>query len=312
MNKVTPTSTFNPARLNDQIQESFYAPVPGWGPGLKLKREREDLIEWLYKKYKDDQPSVALADKLEGCKPDHRCKSAACPECAYAARQLLATVINRQLLATVIKKYLEHQAQAGSTIACVSIVPADGIVAPGQLSLAQHHRNIRRWKEALGRAGVTWFVGGSDWSFNEHEDNRYPRHISHHFYGFTATTDPDGLKKRLQGQFSKTDAIPRPVKVQVWDGKKRPIRYMAKSEFFRRIGSDDGERFNRANGQKRSCRATDKQPLRSSQKRDLLLHLDQIGLQGRLILRWLQILHLGVAGSAVVERGPNGRVRGNG
>jgi hypothetical protein len=25
-----------------------------------------------------------------------------------------------------------------------------------------------RWKEALGRAGVTWFIGATDWSFNEH------------------------------------------------------------------------------------------------------------------------------------------------
>jgi hypothetical protein len=166
---------------------------------------------------------------------------------------------------------------------CLSIVPADGIVAPGQLSPAQHQRNVRRWKEALGRAGVAWFIGGSDWSFNEHEDNRYPRHISHHFYGFTATSDPDDLKKRLQAQFPKTDAIPRPVKVQVWDGKKKAIRYMAKSEFYRRIGSDDGQRFNKANGKDRSCRATDKQPLRSSQKRELLLHLDQIGFQGRLM-----------------------------
>jgi hypothetical protein len=120
------------------------------------------------------------------------------------------------------------------------------------------------------------------------------------------------LKKRLQAQFPKTDAIPRPVKVQEWDGKKRPIRYMAKSKFWRRIGSDNGERFNNANGKNRSCRATDKQPLKSSQRRELLLHLDQIGLQGRLVLRWLQILHLGTAGSAVVERGPNGHVRGKG
>jgi hypothetical protein len=298
-----PTSAFNPARFTDQIEESLYAPSPGWGPGPRLNRERQDLVDWLYKKYKDHQPSVALANKLEGCKPDARCKSAACPECGYAARQLLTTII---------KKYLEDQAQAGNTIVCLSIVPADGMINPGQLSLAQHQRTIRRWKEGLGRAGVTWFVGGSDWSFNEHHENRYPKHISHHFYGFTATTDLDDLKKRLQAQFPKTDAIPRPVKVQEWDGKKKPIRYMVKSKFRRRIGSDDGERFNKANGKNRSCRATDKQPLRSSQKRELLLHLDQIGLQGRLMLRWVQILHLGVAGSAVVDRGPNGRVRGNG
>jgi hypothetical protein len=167
-----------------------------------------------------------------------------------------------------------------------------------------------RQKDALGRAGVTWFIGGSDWSFNEHDEDRYPRHISHPFYGFTASTDDvQSLKRDLQELFPKTDAIPRPVKVQEWDGKKKPIRYMAKSKFFRRIGSDEGQRFNKTNGNNRSCRATDKQPLRSSQKRELLLHLDQIGLQGRLILRWLQILNLGTAGSAVVERGPYGRVR---
>jgi hypothetical protein len=294
----SPSSPFNPARLNDQIEESFYA--TGLGKGTKLKNGRQHRVDWLRKKFKDDKPSITLADKLEGCRPSARCKSPACPECSNAAKQLLTTII---------KKYLSDQARAGSKIACVSIVPADGIVAPGQLSLAQHQRNVRRWKEALGRAGVTWFLGGSDWSFNEHEDKRYQPHWSHHFYGFTATTDPDDLKKRLQTQFPKTDVIPRPVKVQEWDGKKRPIRYMMKAKFFRRIGSDEGERFNKANGNNRSCRATDKQPLKSSQKRELLLHLDQIGLQGRLMLRWLQILHLGTAGSAVVERGPNGRVR---
>jgi hypothetical protein len=296
------TSPFNPARLNDQIDDPCYL-VPGWSKeATKLKRERKRVIEWLRKKFKDDKPSLRLGEKLETCKPNARCKSPACPECGYAARQLLTPVI---------QKYLDDQTEADNQIVCVSVVPADGIINPGQLSAGQHQRNVRRWKEALGRAGVTWFIGGCDWSFNEHKDNRYPRHICHHFYGFTATTDPDELKKRLQAQFPKTDAIPRPVNVQPWDGKKKPIRYMLKSQFYRRIGSDAGQRFNKANGKDRSCRATDKQPLRSSQKHELLLHLDQIGLQGRLMLRWVQILHLGVAGSAVVERGPNGCVRGN-
>jgi hypothetical protein len=295
----SPTSSFNPAQLTGQINDSFY-PVPVWSEkGTELNRERKSRLKWLRKKFRDDVPSLALADKLEGCKPKARCKSPACPECAYAAEQWLTSVI---------EKYLVNKV---SMIVCLSIVPPDGIINPGQLSGAQHQRNVRRWKEALGRAGVAWFIGASDWSFNEHQDNRYQPHWAHHFYGFTATTDPDDLKKRLQAQFPKTDAIPRPVKVQEWDGKKKPIRYMLKSEFFRRLGSDEGQRFNKAIGKDRSCRATDKQPLRSSQKRELLLHLDQIGFQGRLMLRWVQILHLGVAGSAVVERGPTGRMRGN-
>jgi hypothetical protein len=291
-----PSKSFNPARFTDIIKEDDYRV---WTSGVALRKQRRDRIEWLRKKYKDNQACQSLANKLEACKRGARCKSPACPECSAAARDLVTEVTRR---------FLKEKAKT-ATIVCVSIVPADGTSNRGQLSLAQHARNIRRWKETLGRAGVAWFVGGSDWSFNEHDEDRYPKHISHHFYGFTATTDPDDLKKRLQAQFPKTDVIPRPVKVQEWDGKKKPIRYMAKSKFFRRIGSDEGQRFNKTNGKDRSCRATDKQPLRSSQRRELLLHLDQIGLQGRLVLRWLQILHLGTAGSAVVERGPNGRVR---
>ena len=215
-----PSSRFNPARLVDQIEESLYA--TGLGKGTKLKNERQHRVDWLRKKYKDDQPCQTLANKLDACKRGTRCKSPACPECS--SRPGAAD-------RATIKKFLKEKAKT-ATIVCVSIVPADGITNPGQLSLAQHHRNVRRWKEALGRAGVTWFLGGSDWSFNEHEDERYQPHWSHHFYGFTATTDPEDLKKTLQAQFPKTDAIPRPVKVQEWDGKKRPIGYMIKSKFW--------------------------------------------------------------------------------
>ncbi len=289
-----PVTSFNPARFTDLVVEDCYARA--WGPGARLKGERKAAIERLRKKANGKQAVIELADKLEGCKPHARCKSAACPECSYAARQLVTEVA---------RQFLSDQ-PSSETIVCVSIVPADGATKPGQLSLAQHQRNVRRWKEALGRAGVTWFIGGSDWSFNEHDEDRYPGHWSHHLYGFAATDDPEELKKALQRQFPKTDAIPRPVKVQPWDGKKRPIRYMVKSKFWRRIGTDEGERFDKTNDEKRSCRATDKQPLPSSRRRELLLHLDEIGLQGRLVMRWLQIVHLGVAGSAVVERKPKG------
>jgi hypothetical protein len=73
----SPTSAFNPARLNDQIGESLYA--TGFGKGPKLKRERRDRVDWLRKRYKNNQACQGLADKLEGCKRKGRCKSAVCP-----------------------------------------------------------------------------------------------------------------------------------------------------------------------------------------------------------------------------------------
>jgi hypothetical protein len=188
----------NPARFIDQLDEALYA--TGWGPGARLRRERKDLVNRLRKKHKDDKLSLALADKLEACSPNTRCKSAACPECSHAAQQLVTQVTRR---------FLKEHPNPEMTIVCVSIVPADGASKPGNLTKDQHARNVRRWKEALGRAGVTWFIGGSDWSFNEHDEHRYQPHWSQHLYGFAATNDPEELKKALQRQFPKTDVIPR-------------------------------------------------------------------------------------------------------
>jgi hypothetical protein len=55
-------SSFNPACFTDQLEEPFYAREDAaWGPARKLIRERNELIAWLRKKYKDDQAAIVLA-----------------------------------------------------------------------------------------------------------------------------------------------------------------------------------------------------------------------------------------------------------
>jgi hypothetical protein len=265
-----------------------------------LGAEKSDLVEWLGKKYDDDPASMGLAARLEACIKDHRCRSAACPKCSYAA-QLFAT--------KVITKFLANHPDRGKIVS-VSVVPVDGMIPKGKLAADHHARNIRRWKEGLGRTGGTWFLGATDWSFNEHDGGRYPSTWQEHFYGFTVTDDPVQLKKELKKLFPSSDAIPRPVKVTVWDGDKAAIEYMMKPVFWRRIGTDDGQRFDEDSNGKRECRATDKQPLRSKQKHELLLHLDEIAIQGRLLMRYLQFVQVG--GTWTVVDRPKRRMPGNG
>lgn len=105
------------------------------------------------------------------------------------------------------------------------------------------------------------------------------------------TKNINRLKKRLKRRFLKTDAVPRPVQVVQWDGRSRALRYALKANFQRRIGRDDGNRFSTKKGTNRTCRVTEKQRLRSMDKRELLLNLDQIGLQGRLLLRCAQFIN---------------------
>jgi hypothetical protein len=93
------------------VDEDCYA--TGWGPGARLKRDRQELVNRLRKKANDKQVAVQPADKLEGCKATAGCESGACPECSHAARQLVTQVTRR---------FLKEQ-PSSDTIACMSIVP---------------------------------------------------------------------------------------------------------------------------------------------------------------------------------------------
>jgi hypothetical protein len=297
---LTPASAaqaFNPARFTDALDETLYG---GWAPWKEEKHARIAVVLWLRKKFKQDKSVQDLADRLDRCRPRARCKSAACPACSGAAQRLYTKII---------RDFLLNKGSDDARIVCVSVVPADGMSKRGHLSKAQHVRNVRRWKTALDRAGVSWFIGATDLSFNEHRDGRYPPRWSEHIYGFTETNDPELLKRKLRKQFPTTDVILRPVKVIEWDGGNAALRYAVKTSYWRRIGSDDGKRFDKRTGTDRSCRATDKQPLRSSQKWELLLHLDTVGLQGRLLLRRAQFLHLGGCRPALVMKSRKQRRR---
>jgi hypothetical protein len=291
---------FNPGTIAHGITERFYA--KGWGIAVKLSLEQTDTAERLLKKHDDDEASVALAKKLLACRPNNRCRSLVCPQCSNALQKFTTGVANRFLTS--------HPDR--DQIVCVTVVPSDGEIRKGNLNAGQHQRNVRRWKEHLGREGVTWFLGATDWSFNEHLSGRYKPGWQEHFNGFTVTDDPTGLKARLLEQFPATDAIPRPVKVRVWDGDQRAIEYMIKREFWRRIGRDHGTRFDKETQETRDCRATDKQPLRSSQKHELLLHLEEIGIQGRFLMKWLQFTNVRGVGWRIVDRAPKVRTPGKG
>ena len=261
-----PGARFNPGRFSDALTQDFFP--TGFGAGTRRGFESQALIEWLTKKHGEDKRSVDLAARLQTCKIGRRCQSLACPKCSAALQALSAATIG-----SFLSSHLDRE-----KIVCVSVVPHDGEIPKGNLSADQHQRATRRWKDRLGRADVPWFLGATDWSFNQHQDERYEPAWQEHFYGFTVTDDPRKLKKRLLGQFSATDAIPRPVRVTTWDGDLTAIDYMLKPMFWRRIGTDEGSRFAKTLSGKRECRATDKQPLKSSEKRELLLHLDEIGI----------------------------------
>jgi hypothetical protein len=113
-----PRPRLNPSSFSDALTEKYYAQKSA--KRKKLERKRQKLVNWLRKKAKDNERAQELADKVEACRPKHRCKSAACPECGDAAQRLFAKAARRYL-------------KGKSGVACVTIVPADGTTNRGDL-----------------------------------------------------------------------------------------------------------------------------------------------------------------------------------
>jgi hypothetical protein len=118
--------------------------------------------------------------------------------------------------------------------------------------------------------------------------------------------DLEALKKH----FPKSRDVRKPVYVTKWDGDPEALRYLMKQPTKRRI-SFVGKRFDKKSGKHRKCRDTDKQPLRSRDRLELLLHLDDIGIAGRLFLKGVQFINLKGKGPTFVDRQSQARAREN-
>jgi hypothetical protein len=248
------------------------------------KREREAAeqrirrVKWLLSKGKLDPQAAKLAAKLDTCGRHNPCNSAACPECQLRTRRQTAKAFRRFL----------RERRRTDNILAISVVLPSSAVAPGNLHTFDAANFARRLKYLFDKASVGWVIGALDLSFNTHQTGRYADQWVVHLHGFTTAKDADVLRAALGKVLPKTDSVPRPVRVQPWDGDRKAIRYIFKTAPKRRIGIDAAIRFDKATGKNRQCRATKSQRLRSAEKIEFLLFLDRVGWEGRLFLRHAQ------------------------
>jgi len=172
-----------------------------------------------------------------------------------------------------------------------------------------HDRFIRRTKDKIGRAGIRTLIGAVDWSFNEDKGKNRKRWYRH-IHCVIADGGTDAVLEALKERFPKSRDVHKPVRVTQWDGDPKALRYLVKQPTKRRI-SFIGKRFDKTSGKHRKCRDTDKQPLRSRDRLELLLHLDDIGFSGRLFLKGVQFINLTNEGPTFVDRQSQARAREN-
>jgi len=243
-------------------------------PGPAAHERRAALAVWLRKKWGRDPRAGALADRLDACARGP-CGSGGCPVCGEALQRGFAAALDEFVGA--------HR--RGASVVCVSVALPGLAVPRGGLTGLNLPAAKRRVQARLSRAGVGWAIGAWDYSLNEHETGRYPPFWLPHLHLVSATDDAAALRRGLRDSFAPSDAVPRPVRVQAWDGRENALLYLLKAKFDRRVGVDGAERFSPKAGEWRLCRATSQQRLRSAERLELLLHLDQGGLGGRLFMR---------------------------
>jgi hypothetical protein len=121
-------------------------------------------------------------------------------------------------------------------------------------------------------------LGAIDFSFNETYEQKYLPFWSPHFYLITSTEHRKTLRKKLRKLFSKTEEIPRPVKIASFNNKAFRRSYALKMNFRRRIGYCE---IKSKKGKIRTCRNTSRDKLRAAERLELFIYLDQIGFADR-------------------------------
>lgn len=239
--------------------------IPRWtslANSAEAKEERLKRVRVLRKHGANE-----LASALAACAPQARCLSGACPECGRAFQRAFVSKAARILA--------PHQ-----LFDAVSIIGRSFRFA-GNLHQLSAEAFLKRLSRRLRNSGVKLAVGGIDFSFNEYPTkNRRSRWVPQ-FWLLMDNTNRSRWEKHLRAAYRPTSLVPRPLKIIAWDGNAAALGYALKTNFARRI-TTRSKRF--ARGEFRVCQNTKYEKLRSAERAELFVYLDEIGLEGRLVL----------------------------
>jgi hypothetical protein len=216
--------------------------------------------------------ALALADKLEACDPPrYPCLSGACPLCVRAQQRWFVTETLHVLQPRVRRGY---QAQV------LSLVPELGRIPVGSLGTFDIDKFLNSVREELKACGIKHYKLGLDASLNHRAGVASPQIWQLHIWGFfhePKTLWREQLKTRLNPNVGAT----RPVKVEKPDSMEAAAAYGLKSIFPRRTSYVKANLEREDRGE---CWNTRDRILRGEAWVELMLFLDRIGLQRRILL----------------------------
>ncbi len=222
--------------------------------------------------------TIAAISRLRKCRSFSRCLSPACVKCSRAFQCLSATAGMEFI------EDLDCWWDTSVEWNAMSLIPTN-------LKITNPRAVRDAVSNALSEAGVTIFVGGIDFSYNEDaredvaEKDRFAPHLKTHVWGFA----PEFLvtksaKSQIKEALGGTD---RALWTQRYDRKLAGLAYAWKPQFIRRVSISSTR-----NGQPSAMADTKKRDLRVSQLVHLFSNLNTVTLLDRLVLVGVEVAAL--------------------
>jgi hypothetical protein len=218
------------------------------------------------------EAALALAYKLDRCAPPHNpCLSGACPVCTRAQQRWLI-MDTQQVLRPLLGR--------GYQGLVLSLVPELGRIPAGSLDAYDIDAFRDSVREALKACGITYYKLALDVSLNQRAGV-----ASHGFWQLQLWGFFHPPKRRwreeLKAHLNPNGKVTRPVKVVKPDSPEAAAAYGLKNKFVRRLSY---RKMNLDRQDRGVCWNTRDRLLRGDSWLELMLFLDRIGLQNRILL----------------------------
>ena len=218
----------------------------------------------------------ALADKLDACAPTSRpCLSGACPTCIRAQQRWFVRDTMR-----VLRPLVSNVSNPRYRARVLSLVPEFGRIRAGSLNTFDINSFRASVREALKASGIDYYKLGLDISLNQRAGVASRGFWQLQAWGFFHRPKR-GWRVKLKALLNPNGGVTNPVQVQKRDYLKAAAAYGVKSTFVRRVSY---RKANLLRADRGECWNTRDRHLRGDAWVELMLFLDRIGLQRRLLL----------------------------
>jgi len=213
-----------------------------------------------------------LMVRLRACRPEAPCFSGACPVCVRALQKWFVATGDNLGTAMITDMKLKPR--------ILSLVPDFGQVKSGALRTFDMPGFRRKSIEALRLAGIPWFRGALDVSFNHEIGDRENGHFQFQWWGLVEEVDKQ-RREKLRAELNQSQEILRPVYQFRPSWPKAALAYGAREAINRREAIWDEDVCARGRA---ACRDTRNRELKGAEGADVKVFLHRIGLRSRLML----------------------------